>query len=161
VTSLELLVAVMIVAGLAGIVIPIVPGIALVWAGVLVWALGGEGSDVTRWIVFVVATALTVVAIVVSATAPARRAASLGAPRSLPWIVALGTVVGFFAIPVVGALVGGPVAAFVAELVRLRDATAARRSAVEALKGFGLGVAIQLAAAVVIAGIWVVAVVVG
>ena len=158
-TSLELLVAAMIVVGLAGIVIPIVPGMALVWAGVLVWAIGGEGSDVTRLLVFAVTSALTLVAVVVSAIAPARRAATFGAPRSLPWIVALGTVVGFFAIPVVGALVGGPVAAFLAELARLRDVGAARRSAVEALKGFGLGVAIQLAAAVVIAGVWLAAVV--
>jgi uncharacterized protein YqgC (DUF456 family) len=70
------------------------------------------------------------------------------------WIVALGTAVGFFAIPVVGALVGGPAAAFGAEYLRLRDATAARRSAIEALKGFGIGVAIQLVAGVAIAAFW-------
>jgi uncharacterized protein len=136
------------------VVIPILPGLVLVWAAVLVWALAGEGSDAARWTVFIVATALAATAIVLAAVLPGRRAAAAGAPRSLMWIVALGTAVGFFVIPVVGALIGGPVAAFVAELIRLRDASAAWRSAAAALKGFGIGVAIQLAAGVTIAATW-------
>lgn len=158
-TTLELLVAVMIVVGLVGIVIPLLPGIVLVWAGVLVWAIGGDGSDAVRWSVFALATAVAGAAIVLSTVLPGRRAAAAGAPRSLMWIVALGTLIGFFVIPVVGALVGGPIAAYVAELLRLRDAGAAWRSALAALKGFGIGVAIQLVAAVAIASTWAVAVV--
>jgi uncharacterized protein YqgC (DUF456 family) len=154
VTPLELIVALMMLVGLVGIVIPVLPGILLVWAAVLVWAIGGDGSDVARWAVFAVATAVAGTAAVLSTILPGRRAAAAGAPRSLTWIVALGTAVGFFVIPVVGALIGGPVAAYVAELLRLRDARRAWRSAVEALKGFGIGVAIQLTAGVAIVAAW-------
>jgi len=157
VTSLELIVGLMIVVGLVGTVIPVLPGILLVWAAVLVWAIAGDGSDVGRWVVFAIATAVAGTAVVLTTILPGRRAAATGAPRSLMWIVALGTVVGFFVIPVVGALVGGPVAAYVAELVRLRDRGAAWRSAVEALKGFGIGVAIQLVGGVTIAVTWLIA----
>jgi uncharacterized protein YqgC (DUF456 family) len=157
VTSLELIVGLMIVVGLVGTVIPVLPGILLVWAAVLVWAIAGDGSDVGRWVVFAIATAIAGTAVVLSTILPGRRAAATGAPRSLMWIVALGTLVGFFVIPVVGALVGGPVAAYVAELVRLRDRAAAWRSAVEALKGFGIGVAIQLVGGVTIAVTWLIA----
>ncbi len=156
-TSLELIVGLMIVVGLVGTVIPVLPGILLVWAAVLVWAIAGDGSDVGRWVVFAIATAIAGTAVVLSTILPGRRAAATGAPRSLMWIVALGTLVGFFVIPVVGALVGGPVAAYVAELVRLRDPAAAWRSAVEALKGFGIGVAIQLVGGVTIAVTWLIA----
>jgi uncharacterized protein YqgC (DUF456 family) len=147
----------MIVVGLVGTVIPVLPGILLVWAAVLVWAIAGDGSDVGRWVVLAVATAVAGTAVVLSTILPGRRAAAIGAPRSLMWIVALGTLVGFFVIPVVGALVGGPVAAYVAELVRLRDPGAAWRSAVAALKGFGIGVAIQLVGGVTIAVTWLIA----
>jgi uncharacterized protein YqgC (DUF456 family) len=147
----------MIVVGLVGTVIPVLPGILLVWAAVLVWAIAGDGSDVGRWVVLAIATAVAGTAVVLSTILPGRRAAAIGAPRSLMWIVALGTLVGFFVIPVVGALVGGPVAAYVAELVRLRDPGAAWRSAVAALKGFGIGVAIQLVGGVTIAVTWLIA----
>jgi uncharacterized protein YqgC (DUF456 family) len=157
VTSLELIVGLMIVAGLVGTVIPVLPGILLVWAAVLLWAIAGDGSDSVRWVVFAIATAVAGTAVALSTILPGRRAAATGAPRSLMWIVALGTLVGFFVIPVVGALVGGPVAAYVAELVRLRDPAAAWRSAVEALKGFGIGVAIQLVGGVTIAVTWLIA----
>lgn len=156
-TSLELIVALMMLVGLVGIVVPVLPGILLVWAGVLVWAIGGDGSDVVRWGVLAFATAVAGTALVLSTILPGRRAAAAGAPRSLTWIVALGTAVGFFVIPVVGALIGGPVAAYLAELLRLRDPARAWRSAVEALKGFGIGVAIQLSAAVAIVATWLIA----
>jgi len=132
----------------------------LVWAAVLLWAIVGEGSDVARWVVLAMTTVIAGVALVVATVVPGRRAAAAGAPRSLVWIVALGTLVGFFVIPVVGALIGGPIAAFVAEFLRLRDPQAAWRSSLEALKGLGIGVAIQLGAAVSIAAIWLVAVLV-
>ena len=150
----------MIVVGIVGTVVPLLPGLVLVWLAVLLWAIAGEGSDAARWVVVAMATVIAGVALVVATVVPGRRAASSGAPRSLVWIVALGTLVGFFVIPVIGALVGGPIAAFVAELLRLRDPQAAWRSSLEALKGLGIGVAIQLGAGVSIAAIWLVAVLV-
>ena len=77
-TSLELVVAVMMLIGLVGIVIPVLPGILLVWAGVLVWAIGGDGSDVARWAVFGVATAVAGAAVALSTILPGRRAAAVG-----------------------------------------------------------------------------------
>jgi len=136
-----------------------VPGLLLLGAAVVVWAIGGEGSDATRWIVVAVSTAIAVTGVILAAILPGRRAAAAGAPRSLMWVVALGTVVGFFVIPIVGALVGGPAAAYGAEYLRLRDSAAARRSAIEALKGFGIGVALQLLAGVTIAAVWAVGVI--
>jgi uncharacterized protein len=158
VDPLELLVGLAILIGLAGTIVPLLPGLLLVWGAVLLWAFAGDGSDAARWTVAGVATVVAGGAFVVATMLPGRRAAAGGAPRSLVWIVALGAVVGFFVIPVIGAFVGGPIAAFLAELVRLRDPAAAWASAIGAVRGLGIAVGVQLAAGVVIAGVWLLAV---
>jgi len=70
----------------------------------------------------------------------------------------VGAVIGFFVIPVVGALVGFPAGIFVAELGRVRDVRAAWRATWEAIKGLGMGIAIGFAAGIVMIGVWVFAV---
>jgi uncharacterized protein YqgC (DUF456 family) len=67
-------------------------------------------------------------------------------------------VIGFFAVPVVGALIGFPAGVFVAELLRHRHHGPAWRATWEALKSVGLGIAIQLGAGVAMIAIWSVAV---
>ena len=52
-------------------------------------------------------------------------------------------MIGFFVIPVVGALIGGPVGIFVAELARHRDPSVAWRSTWDVIKSMGMGIAIQ------------------
>jgi uncharacterized protein YqgC (DUF456 family) len=158
VTPLEAVLGLAMLVGLVGILIPVLPGSLLVWAAVVVWAFAGEQSTAVRVGVAAAATALTGVALVVSTTLPARRARDENASRWAAWIVAAGTIVGFFVVPVVGALLGGPVAIFLAETVRLRDARAGWRSAVRTLRALGAGIAIELAAAVVVIGVWLAAV---
>jgi uncharacterized protein YqgC (DUF456 family) len=156
-SRLEPIIGLVMLAGLVGIVVPVVPGLALIWGAALIWALGGDG-DPTRWVAFGVITAIGVIGGVAAAILPARRASGAGAPGWVIAVGAVGMIVGFFLIPVVGALVGGPVAVYVAELARLRDASAARRTTIETLKGFGIGVAVQLAAGVVMIVVWGIAV---
>jgi uncharacterized protein YqgC (DUF456 family) len=68
---------------------------------------------------------------------------------------ALGAVVGFFVVPVVGALLGGPAGIFVAELARVREPSRAWASTLEALKGVGLGIVVQFVAGVAMIAVWV------
>ena len=157
-TPLEAALGLVMLVGLAGIVIPVLPGSILVWGAVVVWAFTGQQSFAMRLGVAVLATALIGTALVVSTTLPARRARDENTSRWAAWIVAGGTIVGFFVVPVVGALLGGPVAIFLAETVRLRDARAGWRSAVRTLRALGAGIAIELAAAVVVIGVWLAAV---
>lgn len=157
-TPLEAALGLVMLVGLVGIVIPVLPGSILVWAAVVVWAFTGQQSTAVRLGVAALATALIGAALVVSTTLPARRARDENASRWAPWIVAGGTIVGFFVVPVVGALLGGPVAIFLAETVRLRDARAGWRSAGRTLRALGAGIAIELAAAVVVIGVWLAAV---
>jgi len=160
VTPLEAALGLVMLVGVVGIFVPVLPGSVIVWAAIVVWAVAGDDSLVARWAVAAAASVLLGGALVVSTTLPAR-SAGVGAPRYLPWVVALGTIVGFFVVPLVGGFIGGPIAAFAAETVRLRDPTQGWRSAVRTLKGLGLGLLVELTAALIVIALWLGVVIVG
>jgi uncharacterized protein len=69
-------------------------------------------------------------------------------------------VVGFFVIPVVGLVVGGVAAVYLAELARLQDLGLAWRSTWAVLRGIGIGMLVELTAALLMVGVWTLAVLV-
>lgn len=153
----EVLVALAILVGLVGVIVPVLPGLILVLAAILVWAVDVGGG--TAWTVFGVATAVLVVGTVVKYAVPGRRLKSSGIPASTTWFgIALG-VVGFFVIPVVGLVIGFVLGVYLAEHRRV-GAPAAWPSTKEALRAVGVSILIELAAGVVAALVWAVGVVV-
>jgi uncharacterized protein YqgC (DUF456 family) len=151
----EVLVALVIAIGLAGILVPVLPGSVLVLAAILVWALQTGGG--VAWVVFTVAAALLVVGTVVKYAVPNRRLKDAGIASSTQWIGAAGGIVGFFVIPVVGVFVGFVVGVYLAERHRVGD-RAAWPSTKAALSAVGLSILIELAAAVLATATWVVGV---
>jgi hypothetical protein len=155
---LEALLALVMLAGLVGVIVPVFPGLILVIGAALIWAVdrGGAGAWAVAGLMAIIGTA----GIVTSTVLPARRATAGDAPA---WVVAagcVGLVVGFFAIPVIGALIGFPAGVLVAELLRHGRLRPAWQATIEALRGVGLGIVIQLAAGVVMIGVWAIAVIV-
>jgi uncharacterized protein len=156
VSPTEVLVALAILVGLVGVIVPILPGLVLVLAAILFWAIG-EGSA-TGWSVFTVAAVLIVAGSVVKYAVPNRRLKTTGIPSSTTWFgVALG-VVGFFVIPVIGLFIGFVLGVYVAEYRRVGRA-AAWPSTKEALRAVGVSILIELAAGVLAALVWVAGVV--
>jgi hypothetical protein len=142
--------------GLVGVLVPILPGLVLVLAAVLVWAVD-EGSG-TGWVVFAVATVVLVVGTVVKYAVPNRRLKTSGIPSSTTWFgVALG-VVGFFVVPVIGLFIGFVLGVYLAEHRRV-GSTAAWPSTQQALKAVGVSILIELAAGIAAALVWLVGVV--
>jgi uncharacterized protein len=149
----QTLVGVVMVLGIVGILLPVLPGLLLIWAAGLWWTIA-DGGGATRWTVLAVLTALLVVGTVVKYVLPARSAAARGAPVSTLVVGALGGIVGFFVIPVVGLLIGGVVGIYLAEYVRLRDPGRAWTSTRAALVAIGIGLLIELTAGVLMFGVW-------
>jgi uncharacterized protein len=150
------LVGVAILAGLLGVLLPVVPGLLLSWGAVLVWALVERSA--AAWTVLAVATVLLAVSQVVKYLVPGRRLRSAGVPwGSLAAGGVLG-VVGFFVIPVVGMVLGFVGGVYGAERLRLRTHAAAWPSTVRALQAVGLSVLIELGAGLLIAVTWLAAV---
>lgn len=155
----ELLVLLVMAAGLVGIVVPVLPGLLLIWGAGIFWAWADGGG--ARWAVAALLTLLLVGGSVAKYTLPARSAAGAGAPRRTLVLGALGAVAGFFVIPVAGLLVGGVAAVFLAEWQRLGEPAPAWRSTRAVLVGVGIGLLVELATGVLMIWLWVIAAVLG
>jgi uncharacterized protein YqgC (DUF456 family) len=153
-TTLTALAGLIIVIGLAGVVVPFLPGLPLVWGGVLLWALGRH--DATGWATLAVATALLVAGTVAKYLLPGRRLREAGVPNSTLVLGGVLGVVGFFVVPVIGAVLGFVLGVYLAE--RARVGAAAGASTRRALAAVGWSAAIEFLAGLLIAGTWVAAV---
>lgn len=147
-------VALAIAVGLAGIIVPILPGGLLVIGAIGVWAYV-EGST-TSWVTFGVAAAFFLAAEVIKYTWPVARMRRAEVRTSVLVIGAVAGVVGFFVIPVIGLLIGFVLGVFAAELALRRDTTRAWVSTVHALKGVALSVGVELTGALLATITWVV-----
>jgi uncharacterized protein len=147
----DLVCGVLVVVGLFGIVVPVLPGTILVLLGILVWA-SADGSA-GAWTVFALATACLVVGAVVKYAVPGRRLRA-AVPTGTLVAGGVGAVVGFFVIPVVGALVGFPVGVYLAERAR-SGAAGAWPSTREALRAVGVSILIEMVAALAATAVWI------
>lgn len=154
----DVAVGLVIVTGLAGVVVPVLPGLVLVLGAVLVWSL--ERQDVTGWVVLGVVAAVFAVGQVVKYLLPGRRLREAGVPTSTMLLAALLGVIGFFVIPVVGVFVGFVLGVYLAERLRRGSHAAAWPSTKHALKAAGWSVLIELAAGLLMAAVWLVGVLV-
>lgn len=148
-------VAVAMVVGVIGTLVPVLPGILLVWAAALVYGIVA-GFGATGWVAFGIITALAIAGTAAGFLLPARAAGGAGAPRSSLLAGAALGIAGFFVIPVVGVAIGAALGIFLAERVRTGDAGAARAATVATLKGYGAGALAQLVVAVGMFGTWIV-----
>jgi uncharacterized protein len=151
VTVTELVVGLVVLVGLVGVVVPLLPGTLLVAGAVVVWAI--DDGSVTAWVCTGVALALLAVGVVVKYAVPGKRLKGSGVPTSTLLLGGVFAIVGFFVIPVLGAFVGFVLGVYTAEVRRLgsRQAWPATRSALGAV---GLSVLIELVAALLAAAVW-------
>lgn len=146
-----------ILVGIAGTVIPVLPGSVLIAISLLAWAIWG-GAGATGWVVFGIGLACVLAGMAASAVLTGRRLKQHSIPgRSIVAGIVLG-VVGMFIIPIVGLIVGFAVGLFASEAVRTRDSRTAVRSSLAALKATGLGILVEFGLACLAASTWVIGV---
>jgi uncharacterized protein YqgC (DUF456 family) len=149
------LVGLVMAVGVIGVVVPLLPGLLLIWAAGLWWTIADGGGPV-RWTVLAVLTALLVAGTVTKYVLPARSAAARGAPATTLLIGAIGAVIGFFVIPVIGLVIGGVAAIFLAEWARLGDAGRASSATWATLVGIGVGILVELTAGLAMVLTWLI-----
>ena len=152
----EILIAVLIAVGIAGIIVPVLPGTILVLAAILVWAL--EVGTATAWVVLALATTFLALGTVVKFLVPGRRLKASGVPNRTLLVGALLAFVGFFVVPVVGMFIGFVLGVYAAERARV-GAAAAWPSTKSALRAVGTSILIELVAAFLATATWVAGVV--
>lgn len=150
----ELLVGLVILVGLVGIVVPILPGSILILGAVLVWS-ADQGAR-SAWLVFALVTTLLMVGAIVKYVVPGRGLRTAGVPSRTILLGGLLGIIGFFVVPVVGLVLGFVLGVYLSELQRVGH-DRAWPSTVAAVKAAGLSILVELAAALAAAGVWLVA----
>ena len=146
--------AVVMAVGAVGTVVPLVPGLGLIWLAGLVYGVQ-EGFGAVGVAAFAAMTALALAAAVAGYVVPQRRASGAGASRSSVWLGVAGAVVGFFVVPIVGMPLGGVLGLYAGEHMRTRDPGVAWQATRATIIGFGLATLVQFVAALVMIAVWV------
>jgi uncharacterized protein YqgC (DUF456 family) len=154
-TVLWVVAVLMIVVGIAGVVLPALPGVVFVFGGIVLAAWIDGFTRISGWTVGVLAVLALIAFVVdyVAATVSAKRA---GASRLGLIGAAVGTVAGIFTglwglvfMPLVGAFIG--------EYIAQRDAPRAGRVGVATWIGLLVGTAIKIAVVFTMVGVFVAA----
>ncbi|WP_329108397.1 DUF456 domain-containing protein [Micromonospora sp. NBC_01699] len=150
-----LLSGLVILAGIIGVLMPVLPALPLCWGGVLIWAIFDDGGG-GRWVVLAIVTVLTLVGTIIKYAWPGRNLKRTGVPNSTLLAGGVLGLVGFFVVPVVGLVLGFVLGVWLAERLRLGDNRLAWPSTKDALKAFGLAMLVELSVALAIALTWVI-----
>jgi len=146
------LVALVIAVGIVGILVPLLPGILLVYAAIVVWAVIEHA--VAAWVTLGVVTVLIGATTLIKYMWPMKRmrSADVGTMTLLAGAV-LG-IIGFFVIPIVGLVIGFVLGVYLAELANRHDQRVAWTSTKHALKGVALSVGVELTGALLATAAW-------
>lgn len=154
-TLLYVLAGALILVGLAGTVLPALPGLPLVFGGMLLAAWIGDFQLIPVWAVVVLGL-LAAVAMAVDFVAGVLGAKRVGASTLALVGAAIGTVVGlFFGLP--GLILGPFVGAVVGEVLHGRRIGEASRVGFGTWIGMVFGAVVKLALAFVMVGVFVLA----
>lgn len=150
------LAAALVLVGIAGTILPALPGVGLVFTGMLLAAWVGDFQQI-GWPTLIVLGVLTALALVVDFIAGVMGAKRLGASQWALWGAALGTLAGLMFFPI-GLVVGPFAGALIGELLAggtLRKATSV---GLGAWLGFIFGtiakIALCFAMLGIFAGVW-------
>lgn len=153
---LWVLAVLLVVAGAAGTVLPALPGVPLIFVGVLLAAWAEDFQRIGGWTLAVLAV-LTAIGVIVDYAAASMSARRAGASREGIVGAAIGTLAGIFTglwglvfMPLVGAAIG--------ELIAHRDALRAGKVGAATWLGLLVGTAIKIAVAFTMIGVFVAAV---
>lgn len=144
--------ALVMVVGLAGVVVPGLPGTLLILGAGIAWAIfrdGGAGP----WVVVGVMGSLFAAGVVAKYALPGRRLAG-ELPRSTMAFGATGALIGLVLLPPLGLLIGGVAGVYLAEARRVGPGAEARRSTIEVLKAVGAGILAELVAGMLMIATW-------
>jgi len=139
-TLLEILTFLALLAGLFGLVIPVFPGLTVMWIGTLIYAIiQAIAGNMTwgGWLIFVVITLLMIGGNVVDNIIIAKHMLD----KNIPWSsiiisFAAGIIFSLFLTPLAG-MVASPVGLFLAEWQRIKDKQAAFDNTKAWMTGWG------------------------
>jgi uncharacterized protein YqgC (DUF456 family) len=147
----ELVIALAIIAGLLGIVVPILPGMLLVVGAIFVWAIA-EGGGIA-WSVAIASLGLAAIGTFIKYAIPKRRLNESGVKTGTLIVATAVAIVGLFVIPVIGAPIGFVGTIYVTEHTK-GDRHQAWARTKKSLAAVATSIGIEIATGLVIAAVW-------
>ncbi len=146
------LAVILVLIGMAGVILPALPGLPLVFAGMLLGAWAG-GFEQVGWIPLVILGALTVLSVAVDFFATVVGAKRVGASRKALLGAVIGTFAGLFFGPI-GLFAGPFVGALLGELWHGREIGQAAKVGLGTWLGILLGTVLKLGLAFAMLGLF-------
>jgi hypothetical protein len=153
-TVVTILAGILMLAGLVGIIAPVLPGLTLIWAAALGYGLLAGWGTSGPWL-FALITLFGAAGVGAEIWVTGAGARAAGASL---WSVVAGlalAILGFIFFNLLGALVGLVAGTLLAEYVRLRDWRKALASAGGTAAGCGVSYGVKLFLGVLMIGLWV------
>ncbi|SDB83148.1 hypothetical protein GA0111570_10498 [Raineyella antarctica] len=142
----------LVLVGLVGIVVPVLPGTITVLVGLLLWAVVIGGP--IGWVTFAIGAAFCLVGVTATYVLTGRTLKRASIPNRSVVIGLLAGVVGMFVIPVVGLPIGFAAGLFLSELARVREPATALRTSGQALRATGIGMLVEFGCASAAGIVW-------
>ena len=144
---LEVVTFAVLVFGLLGLLIPVFPGLTVMWIATLIYAViqGMLGNmNWVDWVLFSLITLLMIGGNIVDNIIIAKHVRDKDVPwSSILWSFAAGIVVSLFFTPIIG-IIASPVALYLAEWRRLKDKQTALANTKAWMTGWGWSVAARI-----------------
>ena len=154
---LESLTLFVLLTGLAGLLIPVFPGLTVMWLGTLIYALVQSASDNMNWVDWVLFTLITLLMIggnIADNFIIAKHVREKNVPwSSILWAFAAGIIVSIIFTPL-GGMAAAPAGLFFAEWRRLRDRSAAFANTKAWMTGWSWSIAAKFGIGVVMIVLW-------
>jgi uncharacterized protein YqgC (DUF456 family) len=156
---LETLTLFALIVGLLGLIVPVFPGLVVMWLGTLVYAiLQNAAGNMTgwKWVIFGVITILMIAGSIVDNLIIAYKMRDKYVPwSSILFAFAASIIASLFFTPLIG-LVAAPVGLFLAESRRLKDRDAAVDSTKAYMIGWGWAFGVRFLIGLVMIGFWMI-----
>lgn len=156
----EVLTFAVLIFGLLGLLIPVFPGLVVMWIAILIYAIVQAGlGNMTwvSWLLFILITLLMIGGNISDNIIIAKHVRDKDVPwSSILWSFAAGIVVSLFFTPIMG-IIASPVALYLAEWRRLKDKALAMANTKAWMTGWGWSVAARMgigAVMIVFWGLW-------
>ena len=139
--------------GLLGLIIPIFPGLVIIWIGSLAYGLI-TGFEFPAWLMFSILTVIMIVGSLLDNFVMGKQAHKQGASWLSIVLAILFGIVGTFIIPIIGGFLGAILALFVAEWIHRKNWRDAINATTSLAIGCGWAVVLRFVLGVVMIALW-------
>jgi uncharacterized protein YqgC (DUF456 family) len=154
------LIVLLMIVGLIGVIVPILPGIFMIWLGVAVY-VWRDNFETLSIATFLFISFIVIFAGLSDIWLPIFGARKVGAAKRTILTGLIGAIIGSFIVPIIGTIIGYAVGVLLGEYHKRRDWDAAWRASKGGLAGWGIATIIQLVGGVLVIIIFIWAVLVG